>query len=222
MMASAATRAGRAPDDVTLIAASKRATGEQIQMARLCGVTVFGENRVQDAHAKFVRTLDPGHPPPSSPLLVSPPIQLHYIGPLQTNKVKRAVGFFDLIHSLDSLPLAEVIQREAERQAIRQSVLVQVNIANEPTKRGIAPNEATRLVETVHQLPNLSLLGLMAIPPAMSNPEDVRPYFSLLRKMAAALNLPQLSMGMSNDFQVAIEEGATWVRIGSALFHPET
>ncbi len=221
IMASAAARASRPLDDITLIAASKGATRAQIGAARLCGITVFGENRVQDAHAKFIRPSGQSDATHADALRVIPPIQLHLIGPLQTNKVRRAVGFFDLIHSLDGLRLAEAIQREAERRAIRQSVLVQVNIANEPTKHGVSPDEAARLVEAVRRLPNLSLLGLMAIPPAVSHPEDARPYFSGLRTMAAALELHRLSMGMSSDFQVAIEEGATWIRVGTALFRSE-
>jgi len=209
---AAAFRVGRNPDTVTLVAASKGTSRAQIDAARHLGVTVFGENRVQEAVEKFG--------PLASANAIRRRGEIHLIGPLQTNKVKRAVGFFDLIHSVDRLDLAEAIGREAARQSITQAVLIQVNICGKATQHGATPEATPRLVAAVRSLPNVALLGLMAIPPATDDPEAVRPYFFLLRLLAVSLKLPRLSMGMSSDFEVAIEEGASWVRIGSALFGP--
>lgn len=210
----ALARSGRGADEVIHIAASKGTTSAQIDAARRCGIGDFGENRVQEAEEKFA--------PPDTTGLPSdlPRPVLHLIGPLQTNKVRKAVGFFDLIHSVDRLSLAEAISREAERRAITQAVLVQVNIGAEPTKHGVAIEETPRLVEAVRAFPALSLLGLMAIPPQGTDPEDARPYFARLREIGRMLGLTRLSIGMSGDFQIAIEEGATWIRVGSALFGP--
>lgn len=202
---AAAVRAGRSADEITLVAASKGATPEQVEAAWCAGIRVFGENRVQEAEEKF-----------GGPGRRKRPI--HLIGPLQGNKVKRAVGFFDLIHSVDSIPLADAIQREAERKSLIQPVLIQVNLAHEQTKRGVVPAEMAKLVEGVRKKPHLSLQGLMAIPPADSDSEAIRSHFSTLRRMGNDMGLCQFSMGMSADFEVAIEEGATWVRLGTALF----
>jgi len=207
---AAAVRCGRDPSTITLVAASKGASRAQIDAARRAGLTVFGENRVQEAYEKF--------DPPGSDDDRRRRGEVHLIGPLQTNKVKRAVGFFDLIHSVDRLALAEAIQREAARRSMTQAVLVQVNIGAEATKHGVLPDATSSLVEAVRSLPNVSLLGLMAIPPVADDPERARPWFSRLRQLAVSLKLPRLSMGMSSDFEVAIEEGASWIRIGSALF----
>ena len=207
---AAAARVGRDPDTIVLVAASKGTSQVQVDAARQLGVTVFGENRVQEAYEKFAP------PKPGDDLRRRG--EVHLIGPLQTNKVKRAVGFFDLIHSVDRLDLAETIGHEAARRSITQAVLVQVNISAEATKHGATPDATPSLVAAVRSLPNLSLLGLMAIPPPVDDPEAARPWFSLLRQLAVSLKLSRLSMGMSSDFEVAIEEGASWVRIGSALF----
>lgn len=210
----ASIRSGRGADEVTLIAASKGTTAAQIDEARRCGITDFGENRVQEAEEKFAPRSMSGLPPlPGSPREI-----LHLIGPLQTNKVRRAVGFFDLIHSVDRLSLAEAISGEAEKRAVTQAVLVQVNIGAEATKHGVEIAETPRLVERVRALPALALLGLMAIPPQGTDPEAARPYFARLREIGRPLGLTRLSIGMSNDFQIAIEEGAAWVRVGAALF----
>jgi pyridoxal phosphate enzyme (YggS family) len=199
---------------VILIAASKGTTSLQIDAARRCGIAHFGENRVQEAEEKFA--------PPDTIGLPSdlPRPVLHLIGPLQTNKVRKAVGFFDLIHSVDRLSLAEAISREAGKRATTQAVLVQVNIGAEPTKHGVSIAETPRLVEEIRALPSLTLCGLMAIPPQEENPEKARPYFARLRDIGRTLGLTRLSIGMSGDFQIAIEEGATWIRVGSALFGP--
>jgi len=207
---AAAARCGRDPETITLVAASKGASRAQVDAARRFGVTTFGENRVQEAYKKFAPAETADHLPRRG--------EVHLIGPLQTNKVRRAVGFFDLIHSVDRLDLAETIQREAAQRSITQAVLIQVNIGMEATKHGATPDATPSLVAAVRSLPNLSLLGLMAIPPATNNPEAARPWFSLLRQLAFSLRLSRLSMGMSSDFEVAIEEGASWVRVGSALF----
>jgi pyridoxal phosphate enzyme (YggS family) len=217
----ALARSGRGAEDVILIAASKGTTSAQIEAARRCGLAHFGENRVQEAEEKFAPPDTPDTP--DTPNTIGLPSDLprpvlHLIGPLQTNKVRKAVGFFDLIHSVDRLSLAEAISREAGKRAITQAVLVQVNIGAESTKHGVAIAETPRLVEAVRALPALSLLGLMAIPPQGTDPEDARPYFARLREIGRSLGLTRLSIGMSGDFQVAIEEGAAWIRVGSALF----
>lgn len=209
---AAARRAGRDSNEITLIAASKGATLEAVREAAEGGVRVFGENRVQEAHAKFFES---GYLSEKKG-----GVSLHLIGPLQTNKIKWAVGFFELIHSIDSLHLAEKVNQEAEKQMIRQEVLIEVNVGEEGSKRGVTLDEAPFLIEAVRQLPHLSLLGLMALPPYMNDPEQTRPYFSALRKTGEEQGLSRFSMGMSADFEIAIEEGATWVRIGTALFGP--
>ena len=203
----AARRAGRNPKEITLLAASKGMGLDKVKEAAACGLEVFGENRVQEGIAKF---LDSG--------FVKKVKALHLIGPLQTNKVKKAVGFFDLIHSVDSLRLAEKIEQEAVRNAIRQSILIEVNISGEANKHGVSLKEARKLVPAVRKLTHLSLLGLMTIPPKVSDPEQTRSYFSSLRNLGHKLDLYQFSMGMSSDFEVAIEEGATWIRIGRGIF----
>lgn len=203
----AAFRAGRKPTEITLVAASKTTTQDQIQEAAKSGVRVFGENRVQEGITKFLESNFMSH------------IEaLHLIGPLQSNKVNKAVGFFDLIHSVDSLKLAEKMNREAERQSIMQSILIEVNIAGEENKHGVSIKYCSKLAKAIRPLSHLSLLGLMTLPPLTDTPEEARPYFSTLRHMGNDLGLDRFSMGMSSDFEVAIEEGATWVRLGTAIF----
>jgi len=203
----AAIRAGRDPGEIILVAASKKTGIAQVQAAMQWGQGIFGENRVQEARAKFV---DSG--------LIEKIDALHLIGPLQSNKVKKVVGIFDLIHSVDSLRLAEKIEKEAAQQSITQSILLEVNIAGEDSKHGIPFVETPALVQAIRTLPHLSLLGLMALPPATDDPENARPYFSKLRILGQHLGLDKFSMGMSGDFEVAVEEGATWVRVGTAIF----
>lgn len=207
----AAIRSGRNPGDITLVAASKRTDIAQVEAAIHWGLCIFGENRVQEAHAKFV---DSG--------LIKKIGALHLIGPLQSNKVKKVVGIFDLIHSVDSLRLAEKIEKEAARQSITQSILLEVNIAGEESKHGVSVTETPNLVKDIRALTHLKLLGLMTIPPATDNPEAARPYFAKLRILGESLQLHKFSMGMSSDFEVAIEEGASWVRPGTAIFGRRT
>ncbi|MBI3802326.1 MAG: YggS family pyridoxal phosphate-dependent enzyme [Nitrospirae bacterium] len=210
----AARRAGRNAEEITLVAASKGVDVGPIREAAAAGIAVFGENRVQEARAKFVDFINGG--------LFSErePVSVDLIGPLQTNKVKQAVGFFSKIHSIDSLRLAEKVAQEAERRGIIQSVLIEVNVGGEASKHGVSVAEVPALVAALRRLPSLSLEGLMTVPPPTADPEGARPFFSTLRRLGEDLGLQRFSMGMSADFEIAIEEGATSVRIGTALFGP--
>lgn len=199
-IARAARRAGREPSAVTLIAVSKTRPIEELLAAYACGVRHFGENRVQEAEAKL-----PGLPPDAV---------RHLVGPIQSNKAARAARLADVVHAVDSAELARRLDRAAADAGKRLRVFVEVNTGAEATKAGVSPDAAPPLVEAVRALPALDLRGLMAIPP----PGDTRPHFVLLRRLAEELSLPELSMGMSDDFEAAVEEGATHVRIGTALF----
>ncbi len=201
-VARAAQRAGRRPQDILLIGVSKTVPAERVRQAVEAGVAALGENRVQEAKEK-IRTL--GHPVP-----------WHLIGHLQTNKVKDALELFDVIQSVDRLPLAAELARRARRPV---DVLVEVNLAGEPAKSGFAPAEVKPALDALAALPNLRVRGLMAIPPA-ADAEQARSWFRALRDLRDAAGLPELSMGMSADFEVAIEEGATMVRVGTAVFGP--
>ncbi len=207
----ACERAGRKREEVLLLGASKYANAEKIREAYQCGVRAFGESRAQDFLKKFEELKDL-------------PIDWHFIGNLQTNKVKYIIDKVSLIHSLDRQSLAEEIQKRAERLGKVQDVLIEVNVGKEETKGGVYEEDLEKLFEYCLSLKNLRVLGLMAIPPYKENPEEVRPYFVKLRKLKETLEelykikLPHLSMGMSEDFEVAVEEGATIVRIGSAIF----
>jgi pyridoxal phosphate enzyme (YggS family) len=198
-------------EEVLLLCASKYANAEKIREAYQCGVRAFGESRAQDFLKKFEELKDL-------------PIDWHFIGNLQTNKVKYIIDKVSLIHSLDRQSLAEEIQKRAERLGKVQDVLIEVNVGREETKGGVYEEDLEKLFEYCLSLKNLRVLGLMAIPPYKENPEEVRPYFVKLRKLKEKLEelykikLPHLSMGMSGDFEVAVEEGATIVRIGSAIF----
>jgi pyridoxal phosphate enzyme (YggS family) len=210
-LARACERAGRKREEVLLLGASKYANAEKIREAYQCGVRAFGESRAQDFLKKFEELKDL-------------PIDWHFIGNLQTNKVKYIIDKVSLIHSLDRPSLAEEIQKRAERLGKVQDVLIEVNVGKEETKGGVYEEDLEKLFEYCLSLKNLRVLGLMAIPPYKENPEEVRPYFVKLRKLKERLEelykikLPHLSMGMSGDFEVAVEEGATIVRIGSAIF----
>jgi len=200
----AARAAGRPPDEVTLLAVSKRKSAELVRVAIQAGLHSFGENYVQEAVQKRAE--------------VDADVQWHLIGHLQSNKAKVAVETFALIQRLDSEKLARTLSRVAEETGRRQRVLVQVHLGDEATKTGIAPESAMSLVETASTLPGLSLEGLMGIAPYGVDP---RPYFRSLRALFEKLppaNRKILSMGMSSDFHIAIEEGSTMVRIGSDLF----
>ena len=206
-----ARKANRDPAQITLVAVSKQVDEERIRQALEAGVFDLGENRVQEAASKI--------------LIFGDGIRWHLVGHLQRNKAKQAVGLFDLIHSVDSLPLANDLNRRARGVGVRQRVLVQVNVGREPGKQGVSPEELRALVQEVAGMPHLSLEGLMAIPPFSDHPEDSRPYFRWLADQAEELRgsgypIQHLSMGMSNDFEVAIEEGATLIRVGTAVFGP--
>lgn len=214
-IAVAAQRAGRDPAEVTLVAVTKTIPPARIQEAIAEGVTILGENRVQEAKAKIA-------------ILGRTPVQWHLIGHLQRNKVKYIFDLFTLIHSVDSLALAQAINQQGVKRNQVMPVLLQVNIAGEATKSGIPPEEAAGVLKDMARLPSIAVRGLMTIPPLEAEPEASRLYFRRLRllreeieKMGIeGIDLRELSMGMSNDFEVAIEEGATLVRIGSAIFGP--
>lgn len=208
----AAVRARRDPADVTLVAVSKTMPVELVQMAYNLGVTNFGENCVQEALPK----IEAFHPHDA---------RWHMIGHVQSNKAKRVTGSFALIQSVDSLRLAEALNRHAGDMGMRQPVLLQVNIAGEASKEGASPDEALELARQMIALPSLSLEGLMTIAPLVENPEEARPFFRQLRLLRDHLReeTPQaawqhLSMGMTGDYRVAVEEGATIVRVGRAIF----
>ncbi len=204
-IAGACLRSGRSQDDVTLVAVTKGFPAEAVREAAAAGLRHFGENRVQEAQAKL-------------PLLADlPPRPVwHMVGHLQTNKVKTAVSLFDIIHSVDSLHLAEEISRRAP-QSMRVPVLLEVNVSGEAGKYGLTPDELPDEAEAIRALPGLEVRGLMTVAPMVQDQREVRPLFRRLRRLAESLGLPQLSMGMSDDFEVAVEEGATIVRIGRAI-----
>jgi pyridoxal phosphate enzyme (YggS family) len=200
----ACRRGGRAPEEVTLVAVTKGFPPECVRDAVAVGLRQFGENRVQEAAAKR-KALD-GLPTD---------IVWHMVGHLQTNKAKTALGLFDIIHSVDTPHLAEALSRRAPGPV---PVFLEVNVAGEPSKHGFPPAELAGASQAIARLPNLDLRGLMTVAPLVADPEEVRPVFRRLREMARALSLRELSMGMTDDFEVAIEEGATCVRIGRAIF----
>ena len=211
-VAQAARRGGRDPQAVRIIAASKTKPVDLIEQAIGAGMTDIGENYVQEAADKIAR--------------ISAPVTWHMIGHLQRNKAGRAVEIFDVIHTVDSVALADALARHGERCGHVVRVLLEVNLGAETTKHGVGPGEVERLVASLADRRWLLLDGLMSIPPPGKSPEDSCPYFRRLRELrdrlraAAAPNCPlrELSMGMTDDFQVAIEEGATMVRIGRAIF----
>lgn len=205
-IAEAARAAGRDPASVALVAVSKTHGVERIGEALEAGQRIFGENRVQEAQAKF-------------PALRQtwPELRLHLIGPLQTNKAADAVALFDMIESLDRPKLARALVKAMEKLGRRPDCLIQVNTGEEPQKAGIAPQEADAFIALVRDELSLPLRGLMCIPPLEDNPA---PHFALLREIAARNGLPELSMGMSGDFETAIRFGATLVRVGTAIFGP--
>lgn len=211
-MATACERAGRQLNEVTLIAVTKTIPLELLQEAQALWVDhpgmVFGENRVQELLSKYDHL---------------PDTDWHMIGTLQRNKVKAILDKVSLIHSVDSLKLATEINRQAAKLGKIQAVLLEVNIANEPTKHGVAPAALPTLVQACAQLPNLQVIGLMTLAPYASDPETNRPHFKHMRDLLRALqpdnpHMQHLSMGMTGDYTVAIEEGATMVRIGTGIF----
>jgi pyridoxal phosphate enzyme (YggS family) len=211
-MASAAKHAGRDPSSITLVAVTKTIAVEKIREAIAAGATVLGENRVQEAREKID--------------VLGPAARWHLIGHLQTNKAKYAVRLFQLIHSVDNLALAQELDKQAAKIGKVQNILIEVNVAGEASKAGMAVKEAPKLVKEAARLEHISIQGLMTMPPFSEDPEESRPYFCVLRELARSIaqeNIPgvsmkELSMGMSGDFEVAIEEGATMVRVGTAIF----
>lgn len=200
-IARAAQAAGRDPAEVTLVAVSKQQPWDAIEPVLAAGQRVFGENRVQEAMARWEGKADG--------------LTLHLIGPLQSNKAKEAVAFFDVIETLDREKLARGLAEEVQRQGRAPRLYVQVNTGEEPQKAGIFPAEADAFIAACRDSYGLKLEGLMCIPPAAEPPG---PHFALLRKIAARNGLAKLSMGMSGDFETAIRFGATSVRVGSAVF----
>lgn len=207
---AACERAGRAPTSVTLLAVTKGHPPDLVREAAALGLTLFGENKVQEAKAKI--PLCPGH------------LRWHMIGHLQSNKCRDAVTLFTMVEGVDSLALAQELDRWAERAARRMPILLEVNVAGESSKYGFQPATVLDHLEAINRLPRLEVHGLMTIAPWTPEPEKVRPVFRRLRELKTACEdrlgapLPQLSMGMSGDLEVAIEEGATLVRVGTALF----
>ena len=205
-IAEAAGRAGRDPDDVTLIAVSKTQPAGAVLEAVNAGVTDFGENRVQEGVAKSAEV---------AATESSFPLTWHFIGHLQTNKVRDAVRAFAILHSVDSERLLRAISNACTTNT---RVLIEVNVAAEPQKHGIAPAKLPELLAVAGELPHVDVRGLMTVAPLASEPEFVRPVFRRLRELGQHHGLTEFSMGMTNDYEVAIEEGATFVRVGRALF----
>jgi pyridoxal phosphate enzyme (YggS family) len=218
-IAAACQRAGRSSSEVTLVAVSKTVALARIREAIEAGVRAFGENRVQEAAAKIPELIAGA---------AARQVEWHLIGHLQSNKARRAVELFDVVQSVDSLKLAERLDNIAGEFGKRLPVFIEVNLGGEESKSGVAPSELFPLCERAGKLANLELKGLMAVPPFPDDPEEARPFFRRLRQMRdearrsgiAGEWFNDLSMGMSHDFEVAIEEGATFVRIGTALFGP--
>ena len=209
-IARACDRAGRSRTSVRLVAVSKSVPGPRVREMVACGQALFGENRVQEALEKMP--------------IVGPGASWHLVGHLQRNKARHAVGRFEMIHSVDSVELAGEIDKRCAVAGITQPVLLEINLAREETKAGVHEEDLPALLEAVSSLPHVDLCGLMCIPPPGARAEDSRPFFARLREIrdqAAARGgwpLPELSMGMTDDFEVAVEEGATLVRVGRGLF----
>jgi len=211
-IAAACAKVGRNVDDIALVAVTKTHSADKVREAVAAGQVVFGESKVQEARAKI-------------PLLPSH-LRWHFIGHLQKNKIRHALPLFELIHSVDSVDLAAQIDRIAREDGSFSRILLEINIAGEGSKFGFKPEMLEQSIEQLLELPRLSIEGLMAIPPLAGDSEKSRPHFARLRSFRDDLEekfdvkLPQLSMGMSDDFAVAIEEGATMVRVGTRIFGP--
>lgn len=209
---AAAVRSGRQPEDVTLIAVSKTKPLSDIEALIRIGVREFGENKPQELKEKYDS--------------VSQPVHFHQIGHLQTNKVKYVIDRAVLIHSVDSVHLAEQIQKEAEKRGLTAEVLIEVNAAGEDTKFGVSIEETEPLVREIAKFPNVRIRGLMTIAPFVDDPEENRAVFRAMKQLLLDIksqkidnvDMSVLSMGMTNDYEVAIEEGATMVRVGTAIF----
>ena len=212
-ISEAAQRAGRNPREIKLLAAAKSQSVELVQAAIAAGVRLIGENYVQEAESKRQ--------------VISDTVEWHMIGHLQRNKVKAALNTFELIQSLDSMALALELDKEGRRNGKTVSTLIEVNLGDEASKSGIGQDEVAELLKRVGDLSHVRVEGFMAVPPFKEKPEEIRPYFRALKDLQVELqrlvpnvSLNQLSMGMTHDYPVAIEEGATIVRIGTALFGP--
>jgi pyridoxal phosphate enzyme (YggS family) len=209
-IAQAAAKAGSVADEVALVAITKTHPADKVREAIEAGHTLFGESRVQEARAKIPEL-------PSN-------LRWHFVGHLQKNKIRHALPLFEMIHSVDSLGLAQEINRIAEEEGMHPRVLLEVNVAGEGSKFGFSPEKLRDQMEALLALPRLSILGLMTIPPLAEEAEASRKYFVRLRELRDRLqtdfrvDLAQLSMGMTQDFSVAVEEGATLVRVGTAIF----
>jgi pyridoxal phosphate enzyme (YggS family) len=207
----AAQRSKRDPSEIKLVAVSKTVEAARIKEAIEAGVSILGENYVQEAKRKIEE--------------IGRSVAWHFIGHLQSNKAKYVVYLFDMIHSLDNIPLAEELSRRAEQADRMIKVLMEINLSGEATKFGTDEGEILNLARRILQLSHLSLEGLMTMPPYFDSPEMSRPYYVKLRELKERLvregiPMKELSMGMSNDFEIAIEEGATYVRVGTAIFGP--
>lgn len=209
-IAEACGRCGRRPDEVILLAAAKKRSPEEVDEAADAGIAIIGENRVQEAGQKIP--------------LCSGRLEWHMIGHLQTNKVRKAVQLFSMIHSVDSAKLLTAIDSECGAAGRTMPVCIEVNVSGESSKFGLPPDDVPALLEMSAGLMNVSVVGLMTVPPFTPDPEGARPFFRRLRGLredwsaATGIELGELSIGMSNDFEVAIEEGATFVRLGTVLF----
>jgi hypothetical protein len=209
---TAATRAGRDSGTIQLMAVSKTVEPDRIRQALDAGITLLGENYVQEAREKIPA--------------VGRPAVWHMIGHLQTNKVKYVVNLFDWIHSVDRLELARELDKRAGQNNRKLNALIEVNVSGEASKNGAVPQQVLELVRQISILPNLSVRGLMTMPPYSDDPENSRPYFIALRRLrdeivsaaVPGISMTELSMGMTDDFEVAIEEGATIIRVGRAIF----
>jgi pyridoxal phosphate enzyme (YggS family) len=207
----AAQKAGRDPKEIKLLAVSKTVELDRIKEAIEAGVSILGENYVQEAQEKIEA--------------LGKSVSWHFIGHLQSNKAKYAVRLFDVIHSIDSIPLAEELNRRAEQPDRVIRVMIEVNLSKEATKFGTDEERVLNLARRIQNLDHLSLEGLMTMPPYFDSPEMSRPYYVALRELKdrmvkEGIPLKELSMGMSNDFEIAVEEGATYVRVGTAIFGP--
>jgi PLP dependent protein len=211
-IAAAAAKSNRAPDSIKLLAVTKTVSSVAIVEAIDAGITMFGENYVQEAKEKVA--------------IIGPRVQWHMIGHLQTNKAKYAINLFNYIHSVDRMDLAMELDKKVHQRGNKMNILIEVNVSGEKTKNGISSVQAISFVKNVSLLENLSVRGLMTMAPFSADPELSRPYFSSLRNLRddiiragiTGIMMDELSMGMTDDFEVAIEEGATIVRIGRAIF----
>ena len=217
-----ARKVGRDPNEIKLVAVSKTVEVARIKEAIEAGVSILGENYVQEAQKKIEEV---GRPACTERFGEGRPVSWHFIGHLQSNKVKYAIRLFDMIHSLDSIPLAEELNRRAEQADRVIRVMIEVNLSKEAKKFGTDEEVVVNLAKRIQNLKHLSLEGLMTMPPYFDSPEMSRPYYIALRALKERMvkegfPMKELSMGMSNDFEIAIEEGATYVRVGTAIFGP--